>query len=78
MESKRVVRMKNGKYAIQIGYEDREFDCMIWDFEHVNTPEKCERLLFTTEHDAEQYVKKWVDENAISEICVEFYINGEK
>ena len=85
MESMRVVKMKNGKYAIQTGYEVSspigncsEETHIEWDFEHVSTPEKWERLLFTTEHDANKHVQAWVDENQISEICMEVYINEER
>ena len=79
MEVKRVVRMKNGKYAIQEGCEDTDHDTIHWEFENFHTPtDKWERLLFNTEHDANQHIQKWINENQISEICMEVYINEEK
>ena len=45
MEVKRVVRMKNGKYAIQEGCEDTDHDTIHWEFENFHTPtDKWERL----------------------------------
>ena len=80
MEAMRVVRMKSGKYAIQHGIEDRENDAMEWNFENVYNHETKEYtpLLFTTEHDADQHVAKWREENQIVEICTELYINEER
>ena len=80
MDAKRVVRMKNGKYAVQVGWYDKEHECMDWDFETFIEPPKgvYERLLFHTEHDANKHVQAWVEENQISEICMEVYINEER
>ena len=85
MEAKRVVRMKNGKYAIQDGYEEfmdfgeGKLGRVVWDFEMFrDSSDKSHRLLFNTEHDADQHIQKWINENQISEICMEVYINEEK
>lgn len=91
MEAMRIVKMKSGKFAIQRGMEvednlpfDRSFvycTHVEWYFEEGRTDKarlEWGRILFDKEIEAEAYIQKWLNENTISEIRTEFYINEEK
>jgi len=76
LDAMRVVRLKNGKFAIQRGYEDCEDRSMDWDFEYSETHNS--RVMFDTEAEANQHVQKWIDDNRIVEVCMEVYLDGSR
>lgn len=80
MEAMRVVKMKNGKFAIQYGSEIMEDTCthMEWSFESEDKNGKWVHLYFEKEDEADAYLQKWINENCIAEIRTEVYINEEK
>jgi len=84
LDAMRVVRMKNGKFAIQRGYEDCEDRSMDWDFETgivtgaISGVGEHIRLMFETEAEANKHVQKWIDDNRIIEVCMEVYLDGSR
>ena len=80
MEAMRVVRMKNGKFAIQYGSEVTKgpLTYLEWSFESEEKNGKWGHLYFEKEDEADAYLQKWTNENCIAEICMEVYINEEK